>query len=70
MREWLMRLVAGRRAYWIAENTASQFSSLHGVLGAGAVVALVHSLRQADVSRAEFQIDGWTVTAIRKDGTQ
>lgn len=68
MREWLMRLVAGRRPYWIADEAASQFASLKsGVLGAGAAIALVHSLRKADVSSAEFAIDGWTVTAKRTE---
>lgn len=67
MREWLMRLVAGRRVYWIADDAALQFASINGVLGAGAVVALVHSLQKASVSRAEFVIDGWTVTAKRDE---
>lgn len=62
MREFLMRLVAGRRPYWIADEVAGQFASMNGVLGAGAVVALVQSLQQSDVSRAEFKLDGWTVT--------
>ena len=66
VREWLMRLVAGRRPYWIADEAASQFASLkRGVLGAGAAIALVHSLREAEVTSAEFIIDGWTVTAKR-----
>ncbi len=70
MREWLMRLVAGRRPYWIADDVASQFAALHGVLGVGAVVSLIHSLQNADVSRAEFVVDGWTVTARRAEPGQ
>lgn len=69
MREWLMRLVAGRQAYWISDDAVSQFASLHGVLGAGAVIALVDSLQRANVSSAEFVIEGWTVTAKRSDVT-
>lgn len=65
MREWLMRLVAGNRAYWLSSATARSLGSLHGILGAGAAIALVDAVKQVDATRAEFVIDGWVVTVVR-----
>lgn len=65
MREWLMRLVAGKRAYWISPRAAKQFDMLHGILGGGAAIALVDAVRSVDASRATFVLDGWTVTVCK-----
>lgn len=67
MREWLIRLVAGNRAYWISPEAARQFKMLNGMLGGGAAIALVDAVRSVDATRATFEIDGWTVTVSRTE---
>lgn len=70
MREWLMRLVAGRRAFWLSQDAARQFQELHGLLGAGAAIALVDAVSKSDMKRARFELDGWTVTVERLAKTE
>lgn len=67
MREFLMRLVAGRHPYWLSDDAAKQFESLHSVAGCGAVIALVDAVKRVNADQATFELDGYTVTVSRRE---
>lgn len=69
IREWLMRMIAGPKAYWVSDMLASEFKDFSGTTASnGAALVLAKTMDQIDATKATYEIDGWRVT-VEKTST-